>query len=256
MILAVADANEVHGEVAGGVYVPGGVAYVHDALEGRVAVLHLLDGLLEDFFAGVLIVGSADPKAFGGDAYVLHFDLGRFFPATGGYGDEVGGVFQELGYSPGGAGYFVKVVGILQALLAEALAVDAFEVGDFGAGYRALEMLLDEVGENGGVTHVGVLAPVDGGEGAVVEVGVGLGKAAAVSAFGVDEGAVDVEEDEGFHGLESLCGKSIGNTKATIIAARMTQIKRIYADFASPAAKFFSHEGTKARRHKGTKALE
>jgi hypothetical protein len=26
-----------------------------------------------------------------------------------------------------------------------------------------------------------------------------LGKAAAVSAFGVDEGAVDVEEDEGFH---------------------------------------------------------
>ncbi|WP_421795488.1 hypothetical protein [Haliscomenobacter sp.] len=29
----------------------------------------------------------------------------------------------------------------------------------------------------------------------------------------------------------------------------MTQIKRIYADFASPAAKFFSHEGTKAQRH-------
>ena len=85
------------------------------------------------------------------------------------------------------------------ALLAEAFAVDAFEVGDFGAGHRALEVLLDEVGKNGGVAHVGVLAPVDGGEGAVVEVGVGLGKAAAVSAFGVDEGAVDVEEDEGFH---------------------------------------------------------
>ncbi len=106
-------------------------------------------------------------------------------------------------------------MGVFQALLAEALAVDAFEVGDFGTGYGALEVLLDEVGENGGVAHVGVLAPVDGGEGAVVEVGVGLGKAAAVSAFGVDEGAVDVEEDEGFHGFESLCGKSIGNTKAT-----------------------------------------
>ena len=199
MILAVADANEVHGEVAGGVYVPGGVAYIHDTFEGGVAVLHRLDGLLEDFFAGVLIVGPADPKAFGGDAYVLHFDLGRFFPATGGHGNEVAGVFQELGHGPGGAGYFVKVMRVFQALLAEAFAVDAFEVGDLGTGYGALEVLLDEVGENGGVAHVGVLAPVDGGEGAVVEVGVGLGKAAAVSAFGVDEGAVDVEEDEGFH---------------------------------------------------------
>ena len=31
-------------------------------------------------------------------------------------------------------------------------------------------------------------------------------------------------------------------TKATIIAARMTRIKRIHADFALPAAKFFCHE--------------
>ena len=197
--MAVADADKVHGEVAGGVYVPGGVAYVHDAFEGGMGDLHPLDGLLEDFFAGVLIVGPADPKALGGDAYVLHFDFGRFFPAASGHGDEVAGVFQELGDRLGGTGHFVEMMGIVQALLAEALAVDAFEVGDFGAGYGALEVLLDEVGKNGGVAHVGVLAPVDGGEGAVVEVGVGLGKAAAVSAFGVDEGAVDVEEDEGFH---------------------------------------------------------
>ncbi len=74
-------------------------------------------------------------------------------------------------------------------------------MGDFAAGHGALEVLLDEVGKNGGVAHVGVRAPIDGGEGALVEVGVGLGKAAAVSAFGVDEGAVDVEKDEGFHVL-------------------------------------------------------
>ena len=37
-------------------------------------------------------------------------------------------------------------------------------------------------------------------------------------------------------------------TKATIIATRMTRIKRIYADFLSPAAKVFwpqRHEDTK-----------
>jgi len=199
VVVAVADAYKVHFEVAGGMYVPGRVAYVDDALEVGGGILYRLDGLLENFFAGILIIGPADPKALGGDTYVLHFDFGRFFPAASGHGNEVGRVLQELGDSPGGTGYFVKVVGIVQALLAEALTVDAFEVDHFAAAYGALEVLLDEVGKNGGVAHVGILAPVDGGEGAVVEVSVGLGKAAAVSAFGVDEGAVDVEEDEGFH---------------------------------------------------------
>lgn len=205
VVVAVADAYKVHFEVAGGVYIPGRVAYIDDALEAGGGILYRLDGLLEDFLAGVLIIGPADPKALGRDTDVLHFDFSRFFPAASGHGDEVGGVIQELGDGLGGTGYFVKVVGVIQALLAEALAINAFEVGDFGAGYGALEVLLDEVGKNGGVAHVGILAPVDGGEGTVVEVGVGLGKAAAVSAFGVDEGAVDVEEDEGFHGCIFSC---------------------------------------------------
>ena len=39
------------------------------------------------------------------------------------------------------------MVRVLQALLAEAFAVDAFEVVDLGAGHRALEVLLDQVGK-------------------------------------------------------------------------------------------------------------
>jgi len=36
--------------------------------------------------------------------------------------------------------------------------------------------------------------------------------------------------------------KGVRAAKATTIATRMTRIKRIYADFALPAAKFFGHE--------------
>jgi hypothetical protein len=32
-----------------------------------------------------------------------------------------------------------------------------------------------------------------------------------------------------------------------MIATRVTRIRRIYADFALPAAKFFSHQGTKTQ---------
>lgn len=193
--VAYADERQVH--LAGGGYVPDGIADVDDVGD-FVCHAGQFNCFGEDFGAGEFVVGKTGVGRIGRKPDVGKLDGSGAAPAARGNAGNVVIIGFEAPPEGGGTGNFAEIGGLFRPRHPERLQIMLFEGKSFGFGRVVAEMIIKGGTENYVIRYLREFCPVDGREWPPENGSVTIGKALAVNFIGIQQGAIDIEEDEGF----------------------------------------------------------